>query len=72
MSVSLPLETMTIEEKLQAMEALWADLSRNAPDVQPPAWHGKVLQDIETAIERGEESYQDWETVKKQLRDELE
>lgn len=72
MSVSLPLETMTVEEKLQAMEALWADLNRNAQDVQPPAWHGKVLQDIEVAIERGEESYEDWETVKKQLRDELE
>jgi hypothetical protein len=26
----LPLDQMTTEEKLRAMEALWADLSRNA------------------------------------------
>lgn len=37
----------------------------------PPSWHGLVLQDIEAAIENGEESYQDWATVKKLLRKEL-
>lgn len=72
MRVSLPLEDMTVEEKLQVMEELWADLSRNAENVPPPAWHGEVLQSIELAIERGEESYESWESVKKQLRDELE
>ena len=29
MSTTLPLEHMTTEEKLAAMEELWADLSRN-------------------------------------------
>ena len=31
MAHSLPLNEMSIEEKLQMMEALWDDLSRNAP-----------------------------------------
>ena len=29
MDITLPLDQMTIEEKLRAMELLWADLSRN-------------------------------------------
>jgi len=63
---------MTVEEKPQVMEELWTDLSRNAEDVPPPEWHGEVLQSIESAIERGEESFEAWESVRKQLRDELE
>lgn len=72
MKISLPLDQMTVEEKLQAMEMLWDDLARNEKDVPPPAWHGEVLESIEADIERGDESYEDWETVKKKLRAELE
>ena len=72
MTISLPLEEMTVEEKLQVMEMIWEDLSRNTKDLPPPPWHGDVLKSIESAIERGDESYEDWDIVKKQLRDELE
>jgi hypothetical protein len=34
MNIALPLDKMTVEEKLRAMEALWADLSR-APAAFP-------------------------------------
>lgn len=72
MTISLPLEKMTVEEKLQVMEMIWEDLSRNTKDLPPPTWHGEVLEAIESAIERGDDSYEDWDVVKKQLRDELE
>lgn len=72
MKVSLPLKDMTIEEKLQVMEAIWDDLSQNAEELPPPAWHGKVLQALETAIERGEESFGDWEAAKRRIRDSIE
>ena len=32
MKLELPLEQMSVAEKLHAIEALWADLSRNVPD----------------------------------------
>lgn len=32
MNITLPLKDMTTEEKLQVMETLWDDLSRNAGD----------------------------------------
>lgn len=67
----LPLDRMTTAEKLRAMEALWADLSRNADAFDSPAWHGDVLREREKRVEEGKESYIDWETAKKELRDRL-
>lgn len=71
MTISLPLDEMAVEEKLQLMEAIWDDLSRHADEMEPPAWHGKVLKELEAAIERGEETFEDWETAKRRIRDSL-
>jgi Putative addiction module component len=30
-------------ERLQAMEWLWASLSKKQQDIESPAWHGEVL-----------------------------
>ena len=35
----LPLEEMSVEEKLQTMEALWQSLSSDPAAVESPAWH---------------------------------
>jgi hypothetical protein len=70
MSLTLPLDQMTTEEKLQAMEALWADLTRNAEQFQSPAWHEQVLIEREQRVTSGEDTFVDWETVKQQLREE--
>lgn len=68
MSVSLKLDQMTTEEKLQAMEALWVDLTANEKEFESPAWHAKVLQEREERVRAGQESFIDWETAKKELR----
>ena len=49
MAVALPLQEMTVDEKLEAMEALWADLSRVPVQFESPAWHQAVLAERETA-----------------------
>ena len=71
MEATLPLDKMTVAEKLRAMETLWADLSRNEAQIESPAWHGDVLRDREAKIKSGEEKFIDWEVAKKQLRDKL-
>lgn len=71
MEATLPLDKMTIAEKLRAMEMLWADLSRNEAELESPAWHEDVLRDREAKIKSGKESFMGWETAKKQLRDKL-
>jgi len=71
MPVELQIERMTLEEKLRATEALWADLSRHEEQIPSPEWHQQVLQDRAARVESGQEKFVDWETAKKQLRDRL-
>ena len=43
MSTKLPLNEMTVQEKLAAMESLWEDLSRSPEAIESPAWHKDIL-----------------------------
>ncbi len=69
MDIALPLERMTVEEKLRAMEVLWADLTQHEEELQSPAWHEAVLKEREERVASGQESFIDWETAKRQLLD---
>lgn len=71
MDAVLPLDQMTTEEKLRAMEVLWADLTRNAENIEPPAWHGDVLRERDQRVAEGKESFIDWDEAKRQLRERL-
>ena len=68
MSNTLRLDAISTAEKLQAMEAIWEDLSRNEANVESPAWHEQVLKEREARLKSGKESPLDWETAKKRLR----
>ncbi len=63
----LPLDQMTKEDKLRAMEALWADLSREESQIQSPAWHGAVLRERAEAVKSGKETFMDWDAAKQEL-----
>ena len=62
--ISIPLDKMSLAEKLEAMEALWADLSRTPADVPVPQWHRDVLK----ARMESPATWLDWE-VKASLRE---
>ena len=68
MTVQLPLDRMNTAEKLAAMEALWEDLSRNAPTVAVPEWHREVLMVREAEIQAGVDGFGDWEEAKDAIR----
>jgi Putative addiction module component len=59
---------MTREEKLQAMEALWEDLSRDPDTLESPAWHEDVLREREERLATGEAEFVDWEQAKADIR----
>ena len=71
MSFMDELPKLTVEEKLRLMEEIWQDLSRVESKVPSPEWHGDVLRERVRKIASGEESFVDWETAKKKLREEL-
>jgi hypothetical protein len=68
MSVTVPLNDMTVTEKLQLMEALWEDLSRNADALESPEWHREVLEERERRIASGEAHFSGWEQAKADIR----
>jgi len=71
MSITLPLDKMTVAEKLDVMETLWRDLSRDESQFQSPAWHGEVLREREQSVAEGKATYIAWEMAKQELRDRL-
>ena len=71
MDTVLPLDRMTVEEKLRVMEALWADLSRKADSLESPAWHADVLRERDQRVSDGKETYLHWEDAKRELRNRL-
>jgi hypothetical protein len=71
MSANLPLNEMSLEEKLQAMEALGEDLSREPDRIQSPSWHEDVLKETERRVEFGEATFSDWEKAKVSVRGRL-
>ena len=54
MSITKPLEEMSVEEKIQMMESLWDDLCQKPDSIESPAWHQDILaQREESSRNRG-------------------
>jgi len=68
MATVLPLDQMTVTEKLRALEELWEDLRRSPADVPSPDWHRDVLQAREERIEEGQSRFTAWPEAKKEIR----
>ena len=68
MNLTLPLEQMTIAEKMRTMENIWDDLCKKADGLPSPAWHKQVLKEREDRIKSGVSKFVDWEDAKKNIR----
>jgi putative addiction module component (TIGR02574 family) len=64
----LPLGEMSVEEKLQTMEALWQSLSANPGAVESPAWHENELREREQNIASGKSEFVEWKKAKADIR----
>ena len=69
MGFSLPLDKMTISEKLATMELLWEDLCRCNENVPPFPWHGQILKEREKLISEGKSTFSDLNEAKARIRD---
>ena len=68
MNAALPLNEMTLREKLATMESLWDDLSRTPEKMPSPAWHKEVLERRRARVAAGKAKFVEWESAKKELR----
>jgi len=55
-------------ERLQAMEWLWASLSKEQRDLESPKWHGEVLAARKAKADAGEAQFLSVEQLKERLR----
>lgn len=62
------IEDMTPAQKIELMEALWKNMSRNPDEVESPDWHRQVLEERERALANGENEFMDWEEAKNYIR----
>jgi hypothetical protein len=69
MAASLQVDRMTTQEKLRAMEELWAELSRIPETVPVPDWHRELLNLREQAVEDGEAVFSDWADARRRILD---
>ncbi len=67
MSIDLPLDTMSVAEKLEVMETVWSSLCQSPGDVQSPEWHKAVLAERTRRLERGEATVSSWNEAKARL-----
>ncbi len=69
MEVVLPLDKMTISEKLRALDQLWDDLQRTSEKVPSPTWHADVLRAREERVREGKSKFSDWPEAKNRIRE---
>ena len=66
--VDLPLAKLTLAQKLDLIETLWDDISKDQKALESPRWHEDVLRDRQKALEAGKASVRDWDEAKKRIR----
>jgi hypothetical protein len=69
MQATIPLETMTVPDKLRALECIWDDLCRTEEVIPSPEWHGDVLQEREQRIQAGEAKFVELDEAKRRVWD---
>jgi Putative addiction module component len=68
---TIPLEKMSVKEKLQAMKSLWDDLCSKAGVMSSTAWHDDVLAERDAMQKRGDDEFEDWEAAKRNIRNKV-
>jgi len=71
MSTILPLDKMSIEQKLQALEELTIDLHKHEALIATPGWHLDVLREREQLVKDGKAEYVDLETFKQLIAEDI-
>ncbi len=66
--VELPISRLSLAQKLDLMETLWADLTQDETKLESPAWHKTILEDRKKALRAGKVTLSDWEQAKKRIK----
>ncbi len=65
----LPLESMTVAEKMDVIDRIMDDLSRNSSRVPVIEWHGEMLKQRAEAMENGSDRFISLEDAEARIRE---
>lgn len=65
--IILPLETMTIAEKVDVIDRIMNDLSRNSSSVPVIEWHGNSLKEREQNLKNGTDRFMTIEDAEERI-----
>jgi Putative addiction module component len=65
----LPLETMTVAEKMDVIERIMGDLSRNSSAVPVVEWHGDMLRQRAEDLKNGTDRFISLEEAEQRIRE---
>ena len=71
MSTVLPLEKMSIDEKLRALEELTIDLAKREQELPVPQWHLDLLRRREELVQEGKAQYVSLDTFKQMVAEDI-
>lgn len=70
--VAALLKQLTADQKWQAFQLLWQDVVKDhAEEIEPPAWHEKILRERLEKIKSGKAVWHDLDQTFDDLRKEL-
>jgi putative addiction module component (TIGR02574 family) len=69
MSVEIPLDNLSVSEKVRLLERVWDSLCSKSGDVRSPDWHREVLEMRKRRIEEGRATVSPWSEAKARLLD---
>jgi len=70
-SLAENIRSLSRSEKVALMETLWNDLSVGPQELEPPSWHEDVLASRRHEWENRDTVSEDWNEVKRSLRNSL-
>ena len=62
------IESMSVTERLQAMDQLWESLNHSGEEIPSPEWHQDVLADRKARAQRGEAKFRTLAQLRSRLR----
>ncbi len=65
----LPLERMTVAEKMDVIDLIMTDLSRNSSDVPVIEWHGEMLKQRAEDLKNGTDEFITLEEAEARIRE---
>ena len=71
MHATIPLDRMTVSEKLSVLEDIWDDLCHTQDAIPSPEWHADVLQAREQKIKEDKAKFLDLGEAKRRVWDQV-